>query len=64
MLLARFEDLIGAGLRHLIEPDANLRIVAADIDVDRLDGLIVEQEPRVMILNLSALSGPAEIRRR
>lgn len=63
VLLARFEDLVSAGLRSLISEDAHLRIVAADVHVDRLDALIVEHEPRVAILNFGSLRAPAEIRR-
>ncbi|MEJ7798239.1 MAG: response regulator transcription factor [Solirubrobacteraceae bacterium] len=63
VLLARFEDLVGAGLRSLIAGDPNLRIVARDVAADRLDALIAEHEPRVAIVNLRALTTPADIRR-
>lgn len=63
ILLARFEDLIGAGLRSLIGGDPNLLIVAADVTADRIDAVICEHEPRVAILNLAALTTPSDIRR-
>jgi DNA-binding NarL/FixJ family response regulator len=63
VLLARFEDLVGAGLRSLIGQDAHLRIVAFDVQLDRLDAVIAEYEPRVAILNFGALRTHAEIRR-
>jgi len=63
VLIARFEDLISAGLRHLIADDPNLQIVASDIDARQLDAVIAEHDPRVAILNLAALSAPADIRR-
>ena len=63
VLLARFEDLIAAGLRSLIGADPSLRIVASDVAAERLDPMISEHEPRVAILNLAALSTPADIRR-
>jgi DNA-binding NarL/FixJ family response regulator len=63
VLLARFEDLVGAGLRSLIGADPNLRIVATDVAPDRLDPVISEHEPRVVILNLAALTTPIDIRR-
>jgi DNA-binding NarL/FixJ family response regulator len=63
ILLARFEDLIAAGLRSLIAGDANLQIVAADVPADRLDVVICEREPGVAILNLAALTTPSDIRR-
>ena len=63
ILLSRFEDLVSAGLRTLIAADANLRIVAADVEPDRLDAVIAEHAPRVTILNFGALRAPAELRR-
>jgi|SRR5215218_7938180 len=63
VLLARFEDLVSAGLRSLIGEDANLQIVASDVRPDRLDAEIRSHEPRVALLNFGALRAPAEIRR-
>jgi DNA-binding NarL/FixJ family response regulator len=63
ILLARFEDLIAAGLSSLIAGDPNLRIVAADVAAGRMDAVICEHEPRVAILNLAALTTPSDIRR-
>jgi DNA-binding NarL/FixJ family response regulator len=63
VVLARFEDLINAGLRSLIEHDPNLRIVASDVQADRLDPVIAEWAPRVALLNLAALRAPTEVRR-
>ena len=63
ILLARFEDLIAAGLRSLIGGDPNMRIVAADVSADRLDSMISEHEPVVAILNLATLTTPSDIRR-
>jgi DNA-binding NarL/FixJ family response regulator len=63
VLISRFEDLIAAGLRSLIGADPNMRIVASDVDADRLDARIAEHAPRVTILNFGALRAPAELRR-
>ena len=63
ILLSRFEDLVSAGLRSLIGADTSLRIVASDVDADRLDALIAEHAPRVTILNFGLLRAPAELRR-
>ncbi len=63
VLLARFEDLVSAGLRSLIDGDAHLEIVAGDVHVDQLDAVIAEHVPRVAILNFGSLHAPAEIRR-
>lgn len=63
VLLARFEDLIAAGLRALIGADPSLRIVAIDVAPDRLDAVIAEHEPRVAFLNLAALTTHGDVRR-
>lgn len=63
VLVARFEDLISAGLQSLIGADSHLRIVASDVDLERLDAVIVEHEPTVAILNFGALRTPGELRR-
>jgi len=63
VLLARFEDLVDAGLRSLIGGDPSLQIVAAGVSADRLDAAIAEHAPRVAILNLAALLTSADIRR-
>jgi DNA-binding NarL/FixJ family response regulator len=63
VLLARFEDLVGAGLRSLVGADPHLRIVAFDVPRDTLDAVITAQAPRVAILNFGSLRAPAELRR-
>jgi DNA-binding NarL/FixJ family response regulator len=63
VLLARFEDLVGAGLRSLIGEDPSLRVVASDVALGELDAAITEHAPRVALLNLGSLRSPGEIRR-
>jgi DNA-binding NarL/FixJ family response regulator len=63
VLLARFEDLISAGLQSLVGADPSLYIVACDVEVDRLDAAIAEHGPKVAIVNVGALYAPSEIRR-
>ena len=63
VLLARFEDLVAAGLRTLIDTDPSLRIVESDVTTDRLETVIAEHAPRVAILNLVALLTAGEINR-
>lgn len=63
VLLARFEDLVGAGLRTLIGEDPALRIVCADVGTEGLDAALAEHDPAVAILNFGSLRGAAEIRR-
>jgi DNA-binding NarL/FixJ family response regulator len=63
VLLARFEDLVGTGLRSLVGEDPTLRIVAFDVQPERLDAVVAEHKPRVAILNFGSLRAPAELRR-
>jgi DNA-binding NarL/FixJ family response regulator len=63
ILISRFEDLVSAGLCSLIGADIHLRIVAADVDADRLEPIIAEHAPRVAILNFGLLRAPADLRR-
>ncbi|MDP2711556.1 MAG: response regulator transcription factor [Solirubrobacteraceae bacterium] len=63
ILLARFEDLVSAGLRSLIGADATLRIVASDVHHGELDSLIAEHAPRVAILSFGSLHALTDIRR-
>jgi DNA-binding NarL/FixJ family response regulator len=59
--VARFEDLVNRGLRSLIDEDANLEIVAAGIDMERLDAVLDEYAPRVAILNFGSLRTPIQV---
>lgn len=63
VLLARFEDLVEAGLRSLIGEDASLRVVAGDVPLGELDAAIAEHAPRVVLVNFGSLRSPGEIRR-
>jgi DNA-binding NarL/FixJ family response regulator len=57
----RFEDLVSIGLRKLISEDPNLRLVAADVDLDRLEGVLEEHRPAAVLLNFGSLPNPAAI---
>jgi DNA-binding NarL/FixJ family response regulator len=63
VLLARFEDLVEAGLRSLIGDDPSLRVVARDVPLAALDAAIAEHAPRVATLNFGSLRSPSEVRR-
>ncbi len=60
--LARFEDIVARGLQALIEEDANLQLVAAGIQHERLSDMIGETRPQVAILNFGSLSSASEMR--
>ena len=61
LVSARFEDLVSIGLRELISEDPNLELVASDIDLDRLEEVLDEQDPSVVLLNFGSLPQPAMI---
>ena len=58
---ARFEDLVSIGLRKLIAEDPNLRLVAHDIELDRLEDVLDEHHPSVVLLNYGSLPNPAYV---
>jgi DNA-binding NarL/FixJ family response regulator len=58
---ARFEDLVSIGLHQLIEEDPNLRMLAADVDLDGLEAVLDEREPAVVLLNYGSLPNTAYV---
>jgi DNA-binding NarL/FixJ family response regulator len=62
VLLARFEDIVGRGLRALIDEDENLSLVAADVPHEAIVDEIAAHRPRVAILNFGSLSSSIALR--
>jgi DNA-binding NarL/FixJ family response regulator len=62
VVLARFEDLFGRGLRALIESDGSLEVLASDIEQRRVSVVLRAHDPDVAILDVGALSHFAEVR--
>jgi DNA-binding NarL/FixJ family response regulator len=62
VVLTRFDDLLGKGLREVIESDPSLCIVAADVEHRRLPLVLRAHRPDVAILDLGALAKLAEVR--
>jgi DNA-binding NarL/FixJ family response regulator len=62
LTLARFEDIISVGLQSLIDGDANLSLVATDVDHVGMSGALDDHRPDVAILNFASLASPAELR--
>jgi DNA-binding NarL/FixJ family response regulator len=60
--LARFEDLIGRGLRALLGEDESLVLVAYDVPHGELPAVLRAHAPRVAILNFGSLRSAGEIR--
>jgi two-component system nitrate/nitrite response regulator NarL len=62
VVLAHFDDLFARGLLELIANDPSLAIVAADVEHDRIPVVLRAHRPDVAILDVGALSKPAEVR--
>jgi DNA-binding NarL/FixJ family response regulator len=63
VVIGRFEDLVARGLRSLIEADASLELLAADVATEDLDEALGRLPARVAIIALDALPSPIEVRR-
>jgi DNA-binding NarL/FixJ family response regulator len=60
--IARFEDLVGLGLRTLVQEDANLALVAGDVPHERIAQAISLHRPQVVLLNFGSLRSAVEVR--
>ena len=61
MVSARFEDLVSIGLGKLIAEDPNLDLLAADVELDRLEDMLDQLEPQVVLLNYGSLPNTAYV---
>lgn len=62
VLLAQFEDIIGLGLRVLIEGDPALELVAHDVSHDQLGDTLSRLAPQVAVINFGSLGSASELR--
>jgi DNA-binding NarL/FixJ family response regulator len=63
VVISRFEDLVGRGLRAFVEDDGALSLSAADVGFDDLDRVLADIRPRVALLNFGSLRSPADAHR-
>jgi len=63
VVIGRFEDLAARGLRSLLAEQANIKVVAADVELDAFDATLTEHEPLVAIVNFGSLRTPVEVNR-
>ena len=63
VVIGRFEDLAARGLRSLLAEQANIKVVAADVELDAFDAALTEHEPLVAIVNFGSLRTPVEVNR-
>jgi DNA-binding NarL/FixJ family response regulator len=61
VVAGKFEDLIAIGLSVLIEEDPNLELVARDVPMPELEGVVAKHSPAVVLLNFGALRGPTDL---
>src|SRR5436309_3649942 len=61
VVAAEFEDLVKVGLRQLISEDENLELVASDVPLPQITGVIYEHAPAVVLLNFGSLPTPATV---
>jgi DNA-binding NarL/FixJ family response regulator len=60
--IGRFDDLLARGLRGVVEDDPSLVLLASDVVLARLEGVLREHRPRVAILDAGSLRNPAQVR--
>jgi DNA-binding NarL/FixJ family response regulator len=60
--IGHFEDIVGRGLRALVEADASLELVASGIPREQLGAALLAYHPSVAILNFGTLTSAAELR--
>lgn len=63
VVIARFEDLVGRGLRAFVEDDGTLSLSAADIAPEDLDRVLAGICPRVAVVNFGSLGCAADVHR-
>jgi two-component system, NarL family, nitrate/nitrite response regulator NarL len=63
IVIGRFEDLVGRGLRSLIAEDENIELLAFDVELDLVDAALAEHQPKVAIINFGTLRTPVEVHR-
>jgi DNA-binding NarL/FixJ family response regulator len=63
IVIGRFEDLVGRGLRSLIAEDENIELLASDVELAVVDATLAEHQPKVAIINFGSLRTPVEVHR-
>jgi DNA-binding NarL/FixJ family response regulator len=61
VVTSKFEDLVALGLKELVSQDSNLKLVAADVPITRIEPEIERHEPSVVLLNFGSLGSPAQV---
>jgi NarL family two-component system response regulator LiaR len=61
LVQGEFEDLAAIGLRALVAEDPNLELLASDVPLERLEDVVEEHSPSVVLLNFGSLPTPAVV---
>jgi DNA-binding NarL/FixJ family response regulator len=61
VVAATFDDLVAIGLRQIVAEDQNIDLVGTDVPLDRLESVIHELQPSVVLLNYGSLPSPAYV---
>ncbi|WP_249012140.1 response regulator transcription factor [Conexibacter sp. DBS9H8] len=62
VVLSQFEDIIGLGLRVLIDGDPGLELVAHNVPHSELAAVLLRHAPRVAVLNFGSLVSATDLR--
>jgi two-component system, NarL family, nitrate/nitrite response regulator NarL len=63
VVIARFEDLVGLGLRALLADEEHVEVVAADVVAERLDAALAAHRPSVALVNFGSLRAATDVHR-
>ncbi len=61
VLLAKFEDLVALGLKHLVAHDPHLELKEEGVPPSALETAIERHAPHVAVLNFGSLTSPAQV---
>ena len=61
VVLAKFEDLVALGLKHLVSGDPHLELKADGVPPSVLENAIEQHTPDVAVLNFGSLTSPAQV---
>ena len=61
LIAAKFEDLVGYGLRAILAEDPDMELLASDVPQASLESTISEHEPDIVIVDYAALRSPIEV---
>src|SRR3954454_16862840 len=61
VVLGQFPDLIAHGLRAVLAEEDRIEVLASDVPLDSLAGVIAEQEPDMAVFDLASLRTTSQV---